>query len=327
MGYPSISKPATELFGDTRAQASRWGGQLGQLFGWLIALEFGLMSVALGLVVVNWPDTPEFVVSAAGAWLLLLAGSRGLTALVRVTPIATAPPSSPRMRKDLGAYNPPYEARSFFSPRAVAQPGAPGSQARMPGGPARYSDRAVPGPFRLPAVRAVPAAPGSAGRKTALVQVASLAGTGYVLLHAEWPSRSTAVPLALAFAAVVVMVCAGLDVLVARFSGERDPSHRLIRGGVWMGAALLLLALIRADGSAGLATSAVLIGLAETGVGGWMLNNAMRARRDRAEDAPALSRADRDPVKPEHRTARELPTVEDDQPHLLDRLFPETELA
>jgi len=51
MVNPSISRPATTILGDTRAQVHQWGGQLGQLFGWLLVIEFGLMSVALGLVV------------------------------------------------------------------------------------------------------------------------------------------------------------------------------------------------------------------------------------------------------------------------------------
>lgn len=80
---PSIPSAASTLLEDTREQAHQWSGQLGRLFGWLLVMNFGLVSVGLGLITTMWPDTPEFLASAAGAWLLLLAGCRGFSVLTQ----------------------------------------------------------------------------------------------------------------------------------------------------------------------------------------------------------------------------------------------------
>jgi len=80
---PSIPPTASTLLEDTRDQVHQWGGQLSRLFGGLLVINFGLVSVGLGLVTTIWPDTPEFVATAAGAWLLLLAGCRGFSVLTQ----------------------------------------------------------------------------------------------------------------------------------------------------------------------------------------------------------------------------------------------------
>jgi hypothetical protein len=116
--------------------------------------------------------------------------------------------------------------------------------------------------------------------------------TGFVLLDATWPAQPEATPLAIALVGVVVLICAALDVLVARFGAERDPRERLVRAAVWLASALLLMALARSAAPAALATAAVLIGLVETALGGWMLNRAVQARRARTADARRTRRPD-----------------------------------
>ncbi len=80
---PSIPHTGSTLLEDAREQAHQWSGQLSRLFGWLLVINFGLFSVGLGLITTTWPETPEFLASAAGAWLLLLAGCRGFAVLTQ----------------------------------------------------------------------------------------------------------------------------------------------------------------------------------------------------------------------------------------------------
>ena len=80
---PSIPRTGSTLLEDAREQAHQWSGQLGRLFGWLLVINFGLFSVGLGVITTTWPRTPEFLASAAGAWLLLLAGCRGFSVLTQ----------------------------------------------------------------------------------------------------------------------------------------------------------------------------------------------------------------------------------------------------
>src|SRR5690242_13875341 len=80
---PAIPQTGSTLLEDARERAHVWGGQLSQLFGWLLVINFALVSVGLGLITTMWPETPEFVANAAGAWLLLLAGCRGFAALTQ----------------------------------------------------------------------------------------------------------------------------------------------------------------------------------------------------------------------------------------------------
>ncbi len=76
---PRIPHTGPKMLDGTRELAHQWSGQLSQLFGWLLVINFGLVSIGLGLVVTSWPATPEFLASATGAWLLLLAGCRGFS--------------------------------------------------------------------------------------------------------------------------------------------------------------------------------------------------------------------------------------------------------
>ena len=209
---PSIPQTGSTLLEDTREQAHRWSGQLSQLFGWLLVINFGLVSVGLGLVTTMWPETPEFLASAAGAWLLLLAGCRGFAVLTQT-----------------GA------TPAWVKPIAV-------------------------------------------------VEAAFCVGTGFVLLHADWPSRPAAVPTALTFSAAVVAACAVLDAAVARFGSRADARQHLIRAGGWLIAALVLMALLSTAPAAALACAAVLVGTVEIVQGGWLVSKARAGQPDRDED-------------------------------------------
>jgi hypothetical protein len=209
---PSIPQTGTTLLEDTRERAYRWGGQLSQLFGWLLVINFGLVSVGLGVITTTWPETPEFLASAAGAWLLLLAGCRGFAVLTE-------------------------------------------------------TDR-----------------PNRAAKPIAVIEAAFCVGTGFVLLHADWPSRPAAVPTALTFSAAVVAACAVLDAAVARFGPRADARQHLIRAGGWLVAALVLMALLSTAPAAALASAAVLVGTAEIIQGGWLVSRANQHRPDPDED-------------------------------------------
>jgi hypothetical protein len=209
---PAIPQTTSTLLEDTRERAYRWGGQLSQLFGWLLVINFGLVSVGLGVVTTMWPETPEFLASAAGAWLLLLAGCRGFAALAE-------------------------------------------------------TDR-----------------PNRAARPIAVIEAAFCVGTGFVLLHADWPSRPAAVPTALTFSAAVVAACAVLDAAVARLGPRADARQHLIRAGGWLVAALILMALLSTAPAAALASAAVLVGTAEIIQGGWLVSRANQHRPDPDDD-------------------------------------------
>jgi len=209
---PSIPQTGSTLLEDTRERAYQWGGQLGQLFGWLLVINFGLVGVGLGVITTLWPETPEFLASAAGAWLLLLAGCRGFAVLTKTG------------RPDRGA------------------------------------------------------------RSIAVVEAAFCVGTGFVLLHADWPSRPAAVPTALTFSAAIVAACAVLDAAVARFGPRADARRHLIRAGGWLVAALLLMALLSTSPAAALASAAVLVGTAEIIQGGLLVGRANQNQADADDD-------------------------------------------
>lgn len=374
MVNPSFSESVPTLLADTRARASRWTGQLGQLFGWLLVIEFGLMSVALGLIVTEWPQTPAFLANAAGAWLVMLAGCRGLAALAqtpspgagamrrpaagpgsavstsgrRGSPAVTSSPGRgagprsvagrPTSPRSAAEWRPVWTrsmngqtrpARKRSGP-GVASPGSPAVASSIPVAGSSAFPAAVSSAFPVAASSAFPVAAssafaaaassaasfpaaassaaggsltavaspaspaGSVGRRVAIVEVAACFGTGFVLLQADWPGRPAAVPLALYFAGMAVVVCAALDVLVARFAAERYPRQRLIRAGGWLVSAVLLMALIRGSAPVALGIAAVLIGLVETALGGWLVNRAAVERRARGA-ADALSADDSEP--------------------------------
>jgi hypothetical protein len=222
----AISKPGPTILEDCREQAHRWSGQLGRLFGWLFVMEFGLVSVVLGVLVVDWPETPEFLATAAGAWLLLLAGCRAFGLL------AERPVDSP--------------VRTASWPRLVAGFAA-----------------------------------------------AFCVGTGYVLMHADWPTRPAAIPTALTFGAVTIGACGVLDVMVARFGPRAAARTLLVRAGGWIAAALVLMALLSSSPPAALACAAVVIGVVELGRGAYELRRAVAVRADSA--VPEEPVDDRDP--------------------------------
>jgi uncharacterized membrane protein HdeD (DUF308 family) len=171
-------------------------------------MEFGLVSVVLGVLVADWPETPEFIATAAGAWLLLLAGCRAFGLL------AERPVDSP--------------ARTAPWPRLVAGFAA-----------------------------------------------AFCVGTGYVLMHAAWPTRPAAIPTALTFGAVTIGACGVLDVMVARFGPRADARQLLVRAAGWIAAALALMALLSRSPSAAMAVAAVLIGVVELVRGAYALHRAV----------------------------------------------------
>ena len=206
-----LGEPTRAALDDYREQARRWSGQLSRLFGWLLVVEFGLVGVGFGLVMPSWPETPEFLASAAGAWLLLLAGCRGFAALAQW--------------------------------RAV-----------------RSSLTATRWPARA-----------------ALVEAALCGGAGFVLLHASWPTRPSAIAVALTFAAAVLAAGAVLDAVAARLEHSVHSRHLMLRAGGWLGAALLVMGLQRGSASAALACAAVLIGLVEIAQGAWLLSRAQPA--------------------------------------------------
>jgi hypothetical protein len=214
---PSIPQTGSTLLEDTRERAYQWGGQLSQLFGWLLVINFGLVSVGLGVITTMWPDTPEFLASAAGAWLLLLAGCRGFAVLT--------------------------------------QTGRPNRGAKP----------------------------------IAVIEAAFCVGTGFVLLHADWPSRPAAVPTALTFSAAVVAACAVLDAAVARFGPRADARQHLIRAGGWLVAALILMALLSTAPAAALASAAVLVGTAEIIQGGWLVSRANQSEAQPDKDEYELA--------------------------------------
>jgi hypothetical protein len=214
---PSIPQTGSTLLEDTRERAYRWGGQLSQLFGWLLVINFGLVSVGLGVVTTTWPETPEFLASAAGAWLLLLAGCRGFAVLTET------------------------DLTETDRPNRIAKP-------------------------------------------IAVIEAAFCVGTGFVLLHADWPSRPAAVPTALTFSAAVVAACAVLDAAVARFGPREDARRHLIRAGGWLVGALVLMALLSTAPAAALASAAVLVGTAEIIQGGWLVSRASQDRLDPDDD-------------------------------------------
>lgn len=214
---PSIPHTGPKLLEGTRERAHEWSGQLTQLFGWLLVINFGLVSIGLGLVVTSWPATPEFLAAATGAWLLLLAGCRGFS-------IPTQPQTTT----------------------------GPGFNWAKP---------------------------------VTVIEAAFCVGTGFVLLHADWPSRPAAVPTALTFAAAVVAACALLDAAVARFGTRTDARQQLIRAGGWLVAAIGLMALLSISAPAALAVAAVLVGAVEIVQGGWLLSRSANGRTDPADDA------------------------------------------
>jgi hypothetical protein len=213
MAYQPISQHGPTVIDEYRAQAGQWSGQLGKLFGWLLVIEFGLVSVVLGFVSASWPQTPEFLASATGAWLLLLAGCRGFAAFA----------------------------------------GTRGDTSRNP---ARQWPRLV-----------------------AAADAALCVGTGFVLLHADWPSRPAAIPIALTFAAVVVAACGVIDIVAARFGPGADVRLLMVRAGGWLVAAMLLLGLLNVSVSAALACAAVIVGAVEVGTSGWQLRQRANVRR------------------------------------------------
>jgi len=224
---PSIPQTGSTLLEDTRERAYRWGGQLSQLFGWLLVINFGLVSVGLGVITTMWPETPEFLASAAGAWLLLLAGCRGFAVLTGTDRPETDRPETDRPETDR---------------------------------------------------------PNRAAKPIAVIEAAFCVGTGFVLLHADWPSRPAAVPTALTFSAAVVAACAVLDAAVARFGPRADARQHLTRAGGWLVAALVLMALLSTAPAAALASAAVLVGTAEIIQGGWLVSRADQHRPEPDED-------------------------------------------
>jgi hypothetical protein len=214
---PSIPRTGSTLLEEAREQAHQWSGQLSRLFGWLLVINFGLFSVGLGVITTTWPQTPEFLASAAGAWLLLLAGCRAFS-------VFTQPATPPT-------------GTGFTWAKPIAA-----------------------------------------------IEAAFCVGTGFVLLHADWPSRPAAVPTALTYSAAVVAACAVLDAAVARFGPRADARRHLIRAGGWLVAALGLMALLSASPVAALSGAAVLVGAVEIVQGGYLLSRSNQAPADGDED-------------------------------------------
>jgi hypothetical protein len=107
--------------------------------------------------------------------------------------------------------------------------------------------------------------------RVAVAEVALCVGTGYMVLHAEWPARASANAISLTFAAAVVAAGALLDGVLARF-GPRDQAQPLvIRAVGWLVTALTLMALMNVSEAVALATAATLIGTVEIVQSVWRL--------------------------------------------------------
>jgi hypothetical protein len=210
-----LDESGRAVLDDYRAQAGRWTGQLTRLFGWLLVIEFGLAAVVYGLIVPVWPETPEFLASATGVWLLLLAGCRGFAVLAQRT-------GSTAFSRGIGGF-----------------------------------------------------------------QAAICAGTGFMLLHANWPSRPSAIATALTYSAAVLIVSAVLDAVVARVGNGVRVRSLLIRAGGWLVAGLVLMVFLNGGNApSALAFSAVFVGVVEIVQGIWLLGpgaDPARAARKRAE--------------------------------------------